>query len=174
MAGPLEITAANFEAEVLKSTTPVLIDFWAPWCGPCRMVAPSVEEMATQYAGKLKVGKLNVDDHPAVAQRYGITGIPGTRQGLTANLLGDQGTIRPAGVCTGVQAPVMEAVLRRAMPDIDLSGIEIHTPQRLGHRHGLFGGIALCQCGDAFKKIAPRGNRVALRMKRRIVVFEQP
>ena len=76
MAGPLEITAANFEAEVLKSTTPVLIDFWAPWCGPCRMVAPSVEEMATQYAGKLKVGKLNVDDHPSVAQRYGITGIP--------------------------------------------------------------------------------------------------
>ena len=76
MAGPVEITAANFEAEVLKSTTPVLIDFWAPWCGPCRMVAPSVEEMATQYAGKLKVGKLNVDDHPSVAQRYNITGIP--------------------------------------------------------------------------------------------------
>ena len=76
MAEPLEITAANFEAEVLKSTTPVLIDFWAPWCGPCRMVAPSVEEMAMQYAGKLKVGKLNVDDHPSVAQRYGITGIP--------------------------------------------------------------------------------------------------
>ena len=156
MAEPFTVTAANFEAEVLKSTTPVLIDFWAPWCGPCRMVAPSVEEMATQYAGKLKVGKLNVDDHPSVAQRYGITGIPallffeggevvdtvvgavpkstlqkhvdGVRHRLIASLLGDQGTIRPAGVCTSVQAPVMEAVLRRAMPDIDLSGIEIYTP----------------------------------------------
>src|SRR5215475_9414320 len=76
MAEPFTITAANFETEVLKSTTPVLVDFWAPWCGPCRIVAPSVEEMATQYAGKLKVGKLNVDEHPAVAQRYNITGIP--------------------------------------------------------------------------------------------------
>jgi len=76
MAEPLTITVSNFDTEVLQSTTPVLIDFWAPWCGPCRMVAPAVEEMATQYAGKLKVGKLNVDDHPAIAQRYGITGIP--------------------------------------------------------------------------------------------------
>ena len=76
MAEPLTITTSNFETEVLQATTPVLIDFWAPWCGPCRFVAPAVEEMATQYAGKLKVGKVNVDDYPAVAQRYGITGIP--------------------------------------------------------------------------------------------------
>ena len=76
MAEPLTITTSNFETEVLQAATPVLIDFWAPWCGPCRFVAPAVEEMATQYAGKLKVGKVNVDDYPAVAQRYGITGIP--------------------------------------------------------------------------------------------------
>ncbi len=72
----LAITADNFDTEVLQSSDPVLIDFWAPWCGPCRVVGPVVEECATEYADKLKVGKLNVDDHPSVAQRYDIRGIP--------------------------------------------------------------------------------------------------
>jgi thioredoxin 1 len=76
MAGPLTITTENFDKEVLQATGPVLVDFWAPWCGPCRVIGPVVEEFATQYANQLKVGKLNVDDHPAIAQRYGITGIP--------------------------------------------------------------------------------------------------
>jgi thioredoxin 1 len=76
MAEPLTISTENFDTEVLQASDPVLVDFWAPWCGPCRIIGPVVEEFATQYAGKLKVGKLNVDEYPSIAQRYGITGIP--------------------------------------------------------------------------------------------------
>jgi thioredoxin 1 len=76
MAKLLTVTSDNFETEVLQSELPVLVDFWAPWCGPCRVISPIVEEMASEYEGKLTVGKLNVDDHPSIAQKYNITGIP--------------------------------------------------------------------------------------------------
>ncbi len=72
----IELSDTNFEEEVLQSELPVLVDFWAPWCAPCHMVAPVVEEIARQYAGRLKVGRLNVDEGRAVAAEYGIMNIP--------------------------------------------------------------------------------------------------
>ena len=76
MAKPIEVTDDTFQNEVLGAETPVLVDFWADWCGPCRMIAPSVTAIAEEYDGKIKVGKVDVDDNPAVPGRYGIVGIP--------------------------------------------------------------------------------------------------
>ncbi len=78
MAAPgiIEVTDASFDQEVLKSDTPVLVDFWATWCGPCRALAPVVDELATHYGSKLKVGKMDVDSNSATPMRYKVTGIP--------------------------------------------------------------------------------------------------
>ncbi len=75
-AGLLEITDENFDRDVLKSNEPVLVDFWAAWCGPCKAIAPIVEEVASQYNGKVKVAKMDVDKNVSTPQRYGVRGIP--------------------------------------------------------------------------------------------------
>ena len=72
----LKITRENFENEVMKSNIPVLIDFWAPWCGPCRMMGPVIEQLADEYEGKAKVGKVNVDEEGELSQAFGVMSIP--------------------------------------------------------------------------------------------------
>jgi thioredoxin 1 len=77
MAGNVaEFTDVNFQSEVLGSSQPVLVDFWAPWCGPCKMIAPTIEAVAGEYLGKARVGKLNTDDNPKIATEYNISAIP--------------------------------------------------------------------------------------------------
>lgn len=71
-----EFTDGSFQSDVLDSKTPVLVDFWAPWCGPCRQIAPMIDQIATEYSGSVKTGKVNVDENPGAAQTYGVMNIP--------------------------------------------------------------------------------------------------
>ena len=83
----ITITKANFETEVLKADRPVLVDFWAPWCGPCRMLAPVLAEVAEAKGDKIRVGKVNVDEEPELAARYGISGIPAMLLFVNGNVI---------------------------------------------------------------------------------------
>ena len=95
-ANVVELTSANWEKEVVQSDVPVLVDFWAVWCGPCRMLAPTIDKLATQYAGKVKVAKLNTDDSPDIAVKYGISSIP--------QVLLFKGSDKPVDKTVGVQS----------------------------------------------------------------------
>ena len=104
----ITLTKTNFEAEVLKSDKPVLVDFWAPWCGPCRMLAPILAEIAEEKSDKIKVGKVNVDEEPDLAAKYGISGIP-------AILLFKNGQV--AGTSVGFKPkPELEAFVGANVP----------------------------------------------------------
>ena len=74
--GLFKATDGNFEPEILKSDVPAMVDFWAPWCGPCKVIAPVIEELAKEYEGRVQAAKMNVDENPATPSRYGIRGIP--------------------------------------------------------------------------------------------------
>lgn len=76
MSNIVELSPSNFEEEVIGSEIPVLVDFWAPWCMPCKMMEPVIEAMAKRFEGRIKVGKVNTDDHPSIASRYNVFGIP--------------------------------------------------------------------------------------------------
>lgn len=99
----VELTSENFDAEVLQSDVPVLVDFWAVWCAPCRMIAPLVEELAEMYSGSVKIAKLNVDENGDIAFRYNVRGIP-------ALLIFDDGEVRDQMVGAGSRDSIVKLI----------------------------------------------------------------
>ncbi len=94
----IKITSDNFDTEVIKSNVPVVVDFWAEWCGPCKMLAPVLDELADEYVGKAKICKLNVDDCPEIANNYGISSIPTLLFFKEGNVVGQSVGVKPKTV----------------------------------------------------------------------------
>jgi thioredoxin 1 len=101
MSQPIHVTDSEFESKVLKSTTPVVVDFWAPWCGPCKMIAPVLEKLAGEYGDKVVIAKVNTDDNPEWAMKYGVQGIP-------TLLFIEQGEIKDR-IVGAVPAPIIKS-----------------------------------------------------------------
>jgi len=107
---PVHVTDAEFEKTVLQSDLPVVVDFWAPWCGPCRMVAPTLDKLATEYAGKLIIAKVNTDEHPDWAQRFGVQGIPTMLFVADGKLIHRQVGALPEGILRDLVGQFLEVV----------------------------------------------------------------
>ncbi len=108
MEQPLHVTDAEFEAKVLKSEIPVIVDFWAPWCGPCRMVAPILDKIAKEYSGKLIVAKVNTDENPEWATRFGVQGIPTMLFIISGKVVHTQVGALPEGILRNVVDQFLE------------------------------------------------------------------
>jgi thioredoxin 1 len=107
---PLHVTDAEFEKTVLQSNLPVVVDFWAPWCGPCRMVAPTLDKLATEYAGKLVIAKVDTDENPDWAGRFGVQGIPTMLFVANGKLIHRQVGALPEGILRDLVGQFLEVV----------------------------------------------------------------
>ncbi len=118
MTEPVHVTDAAFEKAVLQSNIPVIVDFWAPWCGPCRMVAPILEKIANEYSGKLMVAKVNTDENPEWATRYGVQGIPTMLFVANGKIVHRQVGALPEAMLRDVLEQFME-VVQSAAPNVN-------------------------------------------------------